>query len=96
MKLVLLVFNAAIEDQILARLEEVGVQSYTLVPKVLGKGSRSEPRMDTHIWPGYHRLCLIALSEDEWTQTRPVLESLSRDQADEGFRAFVLPLEEFF
>ena len=96
MKLVLLVFNAAIEDQVLARLTELGGQSFTVVPKVFGKGTRSEPRMDTHVWPGYHRLYLLALDEGEWSRVRPFLQELSRAQAEEGFRTFVLSLEEFF
>lgn len=94
MKLFLLVFDVAVEDVVLKTLEEAGFRCYTKIPKALGRGKTSDPYMDTHIWPGYHVIYIVAVESEEIERLKEVLGGLKDLYREKGFKTFVLPLEE--
>ena len=93
MKLLLVVFDAALEDIVLSEFEKMGIHHWTKIPKAFGKGKRSDPLLDTHIWPGYHVIYLVA--HDNPDKLKPKLRELSEKYKHRGFRVFVVPLEDF-
>jgi len=52
MKAVLIVHNAAIDEEVNEALESVGINCYTKFTNTLGKGEISQPHLNTDIWPG--------------------------------------------
>ncbi len=94
MKLFFIIFDAAIEDVVMKTIFYRGFKSYTKVPKVFGQGTKSEPHLDTHVWPGYHVAVFIKTSEEEAEVLKDVLYELSKKYRERGFHAFILPVLE--
>lgn len=93
MKLLFFIFDAALEDLVLTEFEEMDIQHWTKIPKAFGKGKRSEPLLDTHIWPGYHVIYLVAHENPE--ELKPKLKELSEKYKHRGFRVLIIPLDDF-
>ena len=69
-------------------LEDRGFTGWTLVPRVLGEGGRSEPQMDDDVWPGYSGLFLIHFPPDREEEMRRLLREF--DEKVAPFKAFIL------
>ncbi len=93
MKLLIFILDAALEDHLLKEFEAMGIQSWTKIPKALGRGTRSDPLLDTHIWPGYHVVYWVKVEDVE--PLKPKLRELSEKYRHRGFRVMVLPIEDF-
>jgi nitrogen regulatory protein PII len=94
MKMVLISYNEAIDEEVMEALTVCCIDSFTKWQRVLGKGTLSEPHLDSSVWPGVNNVCM-AVVEDK--KVPPVLEKvkeLRRKLAKEGIKAFVLPVEE--
>ncbi len=94
MKMILISYNVAIDEEVMEALKEVGISGYTKLPKVLGDGKTSGPRLDSHIWPGANSLLALAVEDDEKDQILAQVMKLRQKLGKEGIKAFVLPLEE--
>ncbi|MCF6192089.1 MAG: hypothetical protein L3J76_02995 [Candidatus Hydrothermae bacterium] len=95
MKLLMLIFDEAFEDQVRQRLHQAGVEHYTVIPGVFGQGPSSEPRWGTHVWPGHNVVYLIHLPEAQLEALRPVLEDVRALLRGRGFKALVWQAEAF-
>ncbi len=69
-------------------LEERGFGGWTLVPKVLGKGGRSDPRMDNDVWPGYSSLLLVFVRPERYGDFLSLVREY--DGKVSPFKAFLL------
>ena len=94
MKMVFIVFNAAIEDEIMEALGKCCVTNYTKFPDLHGRGGHSDPHLDTHIWPGANHGLLIAVDVIVKDKILKEVKNLKAEYAKEGIKAFVLPVEE--
>ena len=94
MKLVLISYNAAIDEEIMGALKNVGISGYTKLPRVIGDGKASGPHLDSHIWPGANSLLVLAVEDDKKDQILAQVMKLRQKLGKEGIKAFVLPLEE--
>ena len=94
MKMILISYNVAIDEEVMEALKEVGISGYTKLPKVLGDGKTSGPRLDSHIWPGANSLLSLAVEDDKKDQILAQIMKLRQKLGKEGIKAFVLPLEE--
>ncbi len=94
MKLLSIVFDAAVEGFVQKALRENGITCYLKVPKLLGRMGNCEPLLDTHVWPGYALWYLVPLDEDQLEKCKPRLRELAQEYSSAGFRAFLLPTEE--
>lgn len=94
MKLIFIVYNISIEEDVQNILSRMNVQCFTQWPRLLGKGIATGPRMDTSVWPGANS-ALMAVVED--SQAKPLMDAVQalRDGAAkrEGIKAFQLPVE---
>jgi nitrogen regulatory protein PII len=95
MKLLMLIFDEAFEDQVRSRLHDAGVEHYTVIPGVFGQGPSSEPRWGTHVWPGHNVIYLIHLPEERLEALRPTLEGIKEILSGRGFKALVWEAREF-
>ena len=94
MKMVMIVYNEAIDDEVMSALESCRVDVYTKWRKVLGKGIKSEPHLDTNVWPGANNVCMVVADEAKVSALLTQLKKLRKDLGKEGIKAFVLPVEE--
>ena len=94
MKMVMISYNEAADEEISEALEKLGVTGYTKWINVLGKGRASGEHMGSHVWPGKN--CVVFLAVDEGTKDRIIKEivALRKAAGHEGIKAFVMPLEE--
>ncbi len=92
--MLLIVYNEAMEEELMQALDDCGIDCFTKWEKVLGKGRRSPPRLATEVWPGTNNVCMVV---EEERRIKPLLEKikiLRRELASEGIKAFLLPVEE--
>jgi nitrogen regulatory protein PII len=91
MKLLFLVYDVDFEEEVQEALKEAGLGEYTLWERVLGKGSRTGPRLDTSAWPGFNQLMMIVLSDERWEKVRHKISKLTQRP---GIRGFLWECEE--
>lgn len=94
MKMVMVVYDAAFDDAVLAALSECGAPGFTQWRRVLGRGQRSEPRMDDSVWPGYNHALVAAVEDGPCLEaTVAALAELHRRLGGKGLKVFSWPLE---
>jgi len=86
--LVLVVCSAPFREEFERALLENKIEGYTLIPKVLGKGKKSEPVMDDEVWPGFSVMFLIFVEQNEFVKLGEILKDFSSKVRP--FKAFVL------
>jgi len=96
MKMVLLVYNTAISEEVMKALGEIGVENYTKWDRVLGKGKTSGTHLDSDVWPGVNSMLAIAVEDEKKNEVMAKVKELKSKEsiAGEGIGAFILPLEE--
>ncbi|MCK5358787.1 MAG: hypothetical protein KAJ48_10360 [Elusimicrobiales bacterium] len=94
MKIVVIIHNVAIGDEVMEFLEGEGISSYTCWEQVTGKGKISGPHLDSHIWPASNSILAIALKDNQKDKVVLGIKKMKKKFAKEGLKAFVLPLEE--
>jgi nitrogen regulatory protein PII len=93
MKMILIAYNQALDDEVMGALEECCLENYTKWTEVLGKGSSSGPHLATHVWPKANNVLAVAADDES---VEPILEQVKKLRAElghEGIKAFVLPVE---
>jgi len=93
-KLVLIVYNEAIDDETMALLERAGVGSYTKWTKVLGKGEKSGPHLMTHIWPKANNVLATVADDETAAKLLDGVRELRERLAQEGIKAFSWQVED--
>lgn len=95
MKMVLAVYNVAVDEEVMEAVREAGVACYTKWPRVVGEGQTTGPRLDDHIWPGANCATLMVVPDELVPKVMSVLQGL-RDTIGrtEGVKAFVLNVEQ--
>ncbi len=94
MKLLIIVYNEALNDEILQILKKHGTNNYTKWTKVYGRGESSGPHLGTHVWPKANNVMAVVV-EDQPAKALMYDLRLERScLAHEGIKAFVLPVED--
>ena len=95
MKAIFVVYNQAYNQEIVALLEEIGQNGYTVWEEIGGRGSTGgEPHLGNHAWPTQNH-ALLSVVED--ALAAPIMAHLrDTDKANPnlGLKAYVLPVEE--
>ena len=96
MKMIFIVYNAVIDEEVMEALKEIGVENYTKWDRVLGKGPISGSHFDSDIWPGVNSMLAIAVEDEKKNEIMDRIRELKSKESlrKAGIRAFVLPLEE--
>ena len=94
MDMVMIVYNQAIDEEVVELLEAVGVDRYTKWQRVLGKGEDSNPRLDTAVWPGANMVLGVVIKEKRKLQRlNKGLKKLDAEMGNKGLFAFRWPVE---
>jgi len=94
MKILLVVYNEAIEDKVMESLKETGIEEYTRVPTVYGVGKSSGPHMGTHIWPSTNSMLIISCDDSTARSALDKIAALKEENRKLGIKAFLLNQEE--
>jgi len=94
MKLIFLVYDVVIENEVMEELKKAEVKAYTKLPSVHGAGTHSVPHLDSHVWPGINQGLFIAIEEEKKDRVLNRMKELKSIYKKEGLKIFILPLEE--
>jgi nitrogen regulatory protein PII len=94
MKMIMMIYNEAIDDEILGSLQACCIEHFTKWQRVLGKGQASEPHLDTNVWPGVNNVCITVVDDKKVLPILSKVKELRAKLGKEGIKAFVLPVEE--
>ncbi|MHB9055814.1 MAG: PG0541 family transporter-associated protein [Paludibacteraceae bacterium] len=97
MKTILISFDQAFKDDVIALLNLNHVRGFTFWNEVQGRGSvDGEPHYGNHAWPSLNNAILTVVDADK---VQPILEALKNlDESSKmlGLRAFVWNIEEMY
>ncbi len=94
MKMFMLVYNEALDNEVMEILEGCIVKNYTKVSKVFGRGTSSGTHLGNDIWPGLNNIIYVACEGSQVKDMLSGVRSLRSKVGSEGVKAFVLPIEE--
>ncbi|MCX7766081.1 MAG: hypothetical protein N2246_05180 [Candidatus Sumerlaeia bacterium] len=95
MKMVLIFYNEAVDEEVNEALVEAGIESFTKWKGVSGKGKRGGTRLATHIWPGANNALAIVATEDRCRLLLDKIRQLRKTETGKaGLKAFMLPVED--
>ncbi|MBR4124960.1 MAG: hypothetical protein IKR13_02045 [Victivallales bacterium] len=96
MKLIFIVYNISIEEEVQQLLQAQGVKSFTQWPRLIGVGELAGARLDNGVWPGANS-AIVAVVPDE-QQASSLMSAVRALRAGEGRRegieAFQLNVED--
>ncbi len=94
MKMVMVIYNEAIDVEIMEVLNGCGLVNYTKVTRVYGKGTTSGTHLGDQIWPGLNYILYVACDDTQAKQVVFGVTNLRKTLGKEGVKAFVMPLEQ--
>jgi nitrogen regulatory protein PII len=94
MKLVIICYNEAINDEVIELLDQAGVEGYTKWTKVQGKGKTSGPHLITAIWPKANNALFTVLPEKNADEIFERIRELKSRVAKEGLKAFMWEIDD--
>jgi nitrogen regulatory protein PII len=93
MKMVIIVYNEAIDAEVMDSLAECAIKNYTKITGVFGRGDKSGTHFGTDIWPGRNNLLYVACDDAGCKKILTSVAQLRKTLASEGLKAFVWELE---
>lgn len=94
MKMVMVVYNEAMDMEVMEVLEHCVLKNYTKMIGVFGKGASSGTHLGNDIWPGRNNALFVACEESGAKQLMGCVSQLRKKLGTEGIKAFVMPIEE--
>lgn len=94
MKLVIIAYNEALDEEIVEALSASGLENFTRWKKVEGRGTKSGYHLGDHIWPGYVNVLMVGADDEKATLLIEEIKKLKSKFAHGGVKAFILPIEE--
>lgn len=94
MKMVMIAYNEAIDDEVMEVLENCILDNYTKIKGTFGKGKTSGTHLGDDIWPGRNNVLYAACEDRDVKQLLTCVKELRKKLGKEGVKAFVWDLEE--
>ena len=94
MKMLMIIYNEALDNEIMEILDGCIVKNYTKISQVFGRGTSSGTHLGNDIWPGLNNIIYVACEEPQVRDMLLSIKSLKSKVGHEGIKAFVLPVEE--
>jgi len=92
--MVMIVYNEAIDSEVMEVLANCGLKNYSKIMGTFGRGSTSGTHLGNDIWPGRNNILCIACEDKFVQQLLTSIKELRKILGKEGVKAFVLPVEE--
>ena len=94
MKLILIIHNITISDEVQSLIKDQGITCFTRIPRLEGVGITAGARFDNNIWPGANSALFVVTSEDVAGKLMAAVSELRRKEGREGIKAFMLNVED--
>jgi len=94
LKMAMIAYNEAIDAEVMEVLGNCGLENYTKIMGVFGKGIISGTHLGNDIWPGRNNILYVVCDENCIRQMLFCVKELRKKLGQEGIKAFVLPVEE--
>ncbi|MBU0503028.1 MAG: PG0541 family transporter-associated protein [Candidatus Omnitrophota bacterium] len=94
LKMVMIAYNEAIDDEVMELLASCGLKNHTKITGVSGRGFASGVHMGNGIWPGRNNILYVACEDKQAKQFLSCVKEIRKELGREGIKAFLLPLEE--
>jgi len=94
MKAVLIVHNVAIDNDVNEALGRVLIRYYTKFTDTLGRGERSEPHLNTEVWPGTNVGTFVVTEEAKAKEIMDIVRQMRKKLGSEGIKAFMWEIED--
>lgn len=94
MKMFIIVYSWAIDDDVIAAITKSGLKAYTKWTKVLGCGTETEPKMGSQFWPGENDVLTVVVNNEDAAKVKEVVLNLRKEHPRAGVRCFIVPVEE--
>ncbi|NLF93253.1 MAG: hypothetical protein GX564_05135 [Oligosphaeraceae bacterium] len=94
LKMLIIVYNISIQEEVMDLLEAQGVTCFTQWPRLVGRGVTTGPRLDNDVWPGANAAVMTVVEEEQAGKLMLAVQAF-RDEIGEheGVKAFQLPVE---
>ena len=79
MKMFVIIYSDAADEDVIAALKEAGVHGYTKTVEVRGEGTDTEPKLGTHCWPGKNNMLMMAVADEEVPRIKEQIRRIQRD-----------------
>ena len=96
MKMFLLIYDVDFDEDVIEILSTCCVAGYTKWDRVMGRGERSEPKMDDAVWPGFNCAVMMGVEKELEAVVSEALQSLHKRMGGKALKVFSWPLEKVF
>jgi hypothetical protein len=93
MKMFLLVYDVDFDEEVMQTLSTCCVAGYTKWDRVMGKGERSDPKLDNAVWPGFNCTVMMGIEEELEQSVFEALRDLHKNMGGKALKVFSWPLE---
>ena len=93
MKMLFMIYDVDFDEDVMETLSTCCVTGYTKWTRVLGKGERSDPKLDEAVWPGFNCAVMIAVEKEVERAVFDALQSLHKRMGGKALKVFEWPLE---
>jgi nitrogen regulatory protein PII len=93
MKMLIIVYNDVVDEELVAMLKKAGVSGYTKWKEALGEGPGTGPKLATNIWPGKNNVIAVVVNDEELPAVSGFLRDLKGSHPKGGIKTFILQVE---
>ena len=79
MKMFVIIYSDAADEDVIAALKEAGVHGYTKTVEVRGEGTETEPKLGTHCWPGKNNMLMMAVADEEVPRIKEQIRRIQKE-----------------
>lgn len=90
----MIVHSAAIDVDVNELLKSIGIDAYTRFTDVVGRGHRSEPHLNTEVWPGVNSATLAVVDDDKARAAMECVRTMRQTLGSEGIKAFLWEIQD--
>jgi len=94
MKMLMIVYNEALDDEVMRILERQASRNFTKITGSFGRGTSSGVHLGTDIWPGLNNILYVACDEAQAKEMLLDVKELRKKIGHEGAKAFIFDVEE--
>ena len=94
MKMFIIMYDYAIDEEVIAVIQKTGIVGYTKWSKVKGAGPERGPKLDSRFWPGENGVLLSVVDDKDAVKVKDMVLNLRKAYPMSGVRCFIVPVEE--
>ncbi len=93
MKMFLIIYDVDFDEDVMEVLSTCCIAGFTKWGRVLGKGERSDPKLDDAVWPGFNCAVMMAVEKELEPVVFEALQALHKQMGGKGMKVFCWSLE---